>query len=156
MLPSDLKPEHFSAYPPDAKRLAEENLGTIRELPLGFASGVLRELIDYDYKFPAERKALESELANLDRLPAPERREWLREFASLTLSPTLERFDWVNSPAQFVEQLSAHLWTCRGSCRRAAGPEARNHNYWPRSRFLFGAAFPQTAFPRGLLFARES
>ena len=111
MLPSDLKPEHFSAYPPDAKRLAEENLGTIRELPLGFASGVLRELIDYDYKFPAERKALESELANLDRLPAPERREWLREFASLTLSPKLERFDWVNSPAQFVEQLSAHLWT---------------------------------------------
>jgi hypothetical protein len=27
------------------------------------------------------------------------------------LSPQLENFDWINSPAQFVEQLSSHLWT---------------------------------------------
>ena len=28
-----------------------------------------------------------------------------------SLSPKLEKFDWVNAPGQFVEQLSAHLWT---------------------------------------------
>jgi hypothetical protein len=111
MLPTDLKPEHFNSYPPDARKLASNYLPTLRELPLSFVSGVLREVIDYDYKFPAERRALEKELTNLARLPPPERGEWLRGFASITLSPKLEHVDWVNSPAQFVEQLSSHLWT---------------------------------------------
>lgn len=111
MLPTDLKPEHFNAYPPAAKNLAIQHLATLRELPLSFVAGVLRELIEYDYKFPAERHSLQKELANLEKLPSPERNEWLQGFASITLSSKLERFDWVNSPAQFVEQLSAHLWT---------------------------------------------
>jgi hypothetical protein len=72
---------------------------------------VLREAIDYDYKFPAERRFLEKELANLSRLSASEREDWLEGFTKITLSTKLERFDWVNAPAQFVEQLSAHLWT---------------------------------------------
>ncbi len=111
MLPSELKPEYFNSYPPDAKRLAQEYIGTLRGLPLSFASGLLRELIDYDYKFPAERKALESELANLARLSESERSEWLQGFARITLSSRLEHFDWVNAPSQFLEQLSAYLWT---------------------------------------------
>src|SRR5207302_1182210 len=58
MLPSELKSEYFSSYPPDAKRLAQEYIGTLRGLPSSFASGLLRELIDYDYKFPAERPSV--------------------------------------------------------------------------------------------------
>lgn len=111
MVPSELKPEHFNSYPPDAKKLATDHLAVLRGLPLSFLPGVLRETIDYDYKFPAERRSLEKELANLARLSESERREWLEAFASITLSTKLEHFDWVNSPAQFVEQLSAHLWT---------------------------------------------
>jgi hypothetical protein len=34
----------------------------------------------------------------------------MQPFTGLTLSPALESYDWVNSPAQFLEQLSAHLW----------------------------------------------
>jgi hypothetical protein len=111
MLPSELRPEHFNSYPTDAKKLVTDHLAILRELPLSFLPGVLREAIDYDYKFPAERTFLEKELANLSRLSASERTDWLQEFASITLSTKLERFDWVNSPAQFVEQLSTHLWT---------------------------------------------
>src|SRR5207237_10344197 len=111
MLPSELKSEYFSSYPPDAKRLAQEYIGTLRGLPLSFPSGLLRELIDYDYKFPAERKALESELANLARLSESERSEWLQGVIRIALSSKLEHFDWVNAPSQFLEQLSAHLWT---------------------------------------------
>ena len=111
MLPPELKAEHFRSYPPEAKALAIENLGVLRELPLSFESGLLRELIEFDYKFPAERKSLEKEINNLARLPAKDRTEWLQGFSAITLSPKLERLDWVNSPAQFVEQLSSHLWT---------------------------------------------
>jgi len=111
MLPSELKPEHFGSYPKDARKLATDYLTVLRELPLSFVPELLREVIDYDYKFPAEQTSLKKELANLGHLSDSERRDWLEGFRSITLSPNLERFDWINSPAQFVEQLSAHLWT---------------------------------------------
>lgn len=111
MLPSELKAEQFNAYPPEARALVTQNLRALRELPLSFLPGLLREAIDYDYKFPAERHALEKEIANLAGLSSEERGEWMRAFSKITISDKLEHFDWVNLPAQFVEQLSAHLWT---------------------------------------------
>ena len=111
MLPKELKPETFSSYPPEAKSLVIENLAVLRELPLSFESGLLREVIEFDYKFPAERRALERELQNLSQLAPSEKARWMQGFSTISLSPKLERFDWVNSPAQFTEQLSAHLWT---------------------------------------------
>lgn len=110
MLPSELKADQFSAYPPQARALVTQNLTTFRGLPLSFLPGLLRETIDYDYRFPAERRALDREVSNLARLPAEERADWLKRFSQITLSLKLERSDWINSPGQFVEQLSAHLW----------------------------------------------
>ena len=111
MQPHDLQPEQFSSYPPEARRLVVSHLETFRELPLVFIPGLLREIIDYDFKFPAERTAIESELALLSALTRPQREVRFRAFEQLTISPKLEQFDWINQPAQFTEQLSAHLWT---------------------------------------------
>jgi hypothetical protein len=111
MLPRDLKAEQFSSYPPQAKALAVEKLAVLRELPLSFIPSLLREVIEFDYKFPAERNAIERELANLVHLSSTERSELMQGFSSITISAKLEHFDWVNFPGQFVEQLSAHLWT---------------------------------------------
>jgi hypothetical protein len=122
MLPRDLKPDHFKNYPPQARQLVTNSIATLQALPLSFVPNLLREAIDYDYKFPAERKALEKELANLRSLSFEKtsqqkseqkleiKNDWLQGFAQIALSPQLEQMDWVNSPAQFVEQLSAHLW----------------------------------------------
>jgi hypothetical protein len=111
MLPADLKREQFSGYPPEARKLVTSDLAALQRLPLSFLPSLLREVIDYDFKFPAERKALERELANLGSLPAEETKEWFQGFAQIKISPQLEQFDWVNAPAQFVEQLSAYLWS---------------------------------------------
>ncbi len=111
MLPIELKPEQFSGYPPEARKLVTNNLAALERLPLSFLPSLLREAIDYDFKFPAERKALERELANLNSLSAEQIKDWFQGFAQIHLSSELEQFDWVNSPAQFVEQLSAYLWT---------------------------------------------
>jgi hypothetical protein len=111
MLPSELKPEQFRGYPPLARKLATDNLATLRKLPLSFLPSLLREVIEYDYKFPAERRALERELNNLSSLSAGQWQDWVGEFEQIKMSPALEKSDWVNSPAQFVEQLSSHLWT---------------------------------------------
>jgi len=111
MLPRDLKPEQFAGYPPEARRVVTNYLAILQQLPPSFVPGLLRELIDYDFKFPAERKAHEKELSYLNSLSAGQRKDWFRGFAEIQLSPELEMFDWVKSPAQFVEQLSAHLWS---------------------------------------------
>jgi hypothetical protein len=111
MLPRILQADQFAAYPPLAKKLALDNLPALRRLPLSFLPGLLRELIEYDYKFPAERTAIEKELASLSSLTQSQNDDWFRPFSQVTLSANLERFDWVNRPAQFVEQESAYLWS---------------------------------------------
>src|ERR1700732_938553 len=111
MLPRDLKPEQFSGYPPEARKLVTNYIAALQRLPLSFLPSLLRESIEYDYKFPVERRALEGELANLNSLPDTQLREWLPGFAQIHLSAALEGFDWINNPAQFVEQLSSYLWT---------------------------------------------
>jgi len=111
MLPHDLKPEHFSGYAAEARKLAIQYLGTLRSLPLSFLPSLLREVADCDFKFPVERRALEKELAVLASLSPPQREDWFARFAQIQISPELEHSDWPNAPAQFVERLSAYLWT---------------------------------------------
>ena len=111
MQPTQLKSEDFIAYPPEARKLAVANLRMLQQLPLSFAPSLLREIIDYDFKFPAERASIVAEFATLSALPPTQVNDWFQPFAQLTLSPKLQEFDWVNQPAQFVEQQSAHLWS---------------------------------------------
>jgi len=110
MLPSDLKPEQFNGYPPAARKLVTGYVGALQRSPLSFIPSLLREVIEYDFKFPPERKAIENELANLSSLSPEQMKEWFQEFAEIKVSTKLENVDWVNSPGLFVEQLSAHLW----------------------------------------------
>lgn len=110
MLPNELNAEQFSKYPPEARRLAVTHIPLLASLPLGFLPLLLRELIAYDWKFPAERRELDNQFAYLGRLSPPQLTDTMAAFAQLQLSPQLERADWVNAPAQFSEQLTAHLW----------------------------------------------
>src|ERR1700726_4641464 len=103
---TELKPEQFNGYAPEAKNLATNNLAALERLPLGFLPSLLREVIDYDFKFPAERRTVEKELANLASLSPEQLKEWLQGFAQIRVSSQLEHSDWVNAPAQFVEQFS--------------------------------------------------
>ena len=64
-------------------------------------------------------------------------------FATLKLSEKLDSNDWVNQPAQFLEQLSAHLWAtqqmdgfarprrimCAHSMRRCLPRSCRYHGW---------------------------
>lgn len=111
MLPRDLNPNSFAAYPPEAKALAVAHLDSIRRLPLAFVPSLLRQLMDYDYSFPIERSMVDNELAILNSLSVTQRQEWFGAFGAISVSPSLENYDWVNLPAQFVEQQAAYLWS---------------------------------------------
>ena len=91
--------------------MASNSIPALRRLPLSFLPNLLREIIEYDFKFPAERVALTKELDHLGTLSDAQVVDLFGSFDRIKLSTQLENFDWVNSPAQFVEQLSAHLWT---------------------------------------------
>jgi hypothetical protein len=111
MLPSNLKPEHFAGYPAEARKIVIEYLGTLQRLPLSFVPLLLRELIDFDFKFPAERRAYERELLYLSSLSPVQLKGCFQAFEQIRVSKQLEDFDWAKMPVQFVERLSAHLWS---------------------------------------------
>jgi hypothetical protein len=110
MLPNQLSPESFAAYPPEAKRVATAQIALLQKSPLAFVPLLLRELIVYDWKFPAERKDLDRQFAWLASLSPEQFTAAMAAFAKLSLAPELEKTDWINSPGIFSEQLSAHLW----------------------------------------------
>lgn len=113
MLPAELSPQSFAQYPPEARQLATRQIALLRRLPLAFLPLLLRELIVYDWKFPAERTELDRQFRYLGELADAPFQTTMAAFAQLKLTRTLEQTDWVNAPAIFSEQLSAHLWATR-------------------------------------------
>ena len=111
MRPSQLTPEHFATYPPLARKVATDGLDVLRQLPLAFVPLLLREVIAYDWRFPAERQEVDAQFTFVRSLSAVQLGQVTAGFERLTLSPALEEVDWVTSPGDFSERLSAHLWT---------------------------------------------
>ncbi len=110
LAPSQLTRESFSTYPPEARELAAGQLPLLRRLPLSFLPLLLRELIVFDYKFPAERRDLDRQFEYLGALSDRDFTRAMANFTALRLSPELEGTDWVASPSTFSEKLTAHLW----------------------------------------------
>jgi hypothetical protein len=113
MLPGQLTPEHFAGYPETARRLAADQIELLRRLPLGLLPLLLRELIAYDWKFPAEHREIDGQLAYLKSLAPEALTRAMAPFAGLRLAAALDKLDWINAPAVFTEQLTAHLWNTR-------------------------------------------
>jgi len=113
MNPRTLTPDHFKTYAPEAKRVACDHLDLLRDLPLVLDAALLREVIDYDTRFPRERATIDARLAFLAGLSSGERRRLTKGFADLTISAALVAEDWVRFPQQFEEDLSAHLWASK-------------------------------------------
>ncbi len=111
MLPANLKAADFANYPAGARAIAVAHLSVLQQLPLSFAPSLLSEWIEYQNKFPAERAAIDHEVATLSELTPAQLNDWFHGFAQCRVSAELERFDWVSQPAHFVEQLSAYLWS---------------------------------------------
>src|SRR4051812_31082969 len=122
MLPVELTSGHFANYPPEGRRAATKHLELLRRLPLGFVPLLLREVIVYDWKFPAERQEVDGQFSYLDALPPAEVNRLMAGFAALRVGGELARFDWVNDPAGFSERLTSLLWSSQqiGDFRTAA------------------------------------
>ncbi|MGC2300262.1 MAG: hypothetical protein WA476_15745, partial [Acidobacteriaceae bacterium] len=111
MLASQLQSEQFKSYPPQARELAMRYIGLLRQLPTIFVAVLLREVIDYDWKFPAEREELDRQLSYLGGLQREQLRALFAEFTQINLATNLEQLDWAKEPGSFSEKLTAYLWS---------------------------------------------
>jgi hypothetical protein len=90
--------------------VATNHIQLLQQLPLGFAPLLLQQIQAYDFRFPAERREIDQQLAYLTALSGDQLRELLAGFRRLRLPASLEHIDWVGSPITFSEQLSGYLW----------------------------------------------
>jgi hypothetical protein len=139
MLVPQIHSEQFSSYPPQAKHIATGNIALLQQLPLAFLPLLLREIIVYDWKFPAERDEIDRQIRYLGSLTADQLSGTMSSFARLKLSTDLEGMNWINAPERFSEKLSACLWATHqiDDFGRAAEEYIR----------VFNAAVPEAPIP---------
>jgi hypothetical protein len=135
--------EQFQSYPPQAKQIATSHITLLQQLPLAFLPLLLRELIVYDWKFPAERDEIDRQLRYLASLTTGQLSNAMSSFAQVKLSPELEAMDWIAAPTRFSEKLSAYLWATHqiDDFSRAAEDYIR----------LFNTAIPEADAPAARL-----
>jgi hypothetical protein len=114
----------FRSYPPEAQALVSNNLGLLQQLPHTFLSLLMREVILYDWKFPAERDEIDRQLRYLNGLNAADLANTMSAFRGIALSPELEQSSWIANPGRFSERLSAHLWATHQIDNFTAAAEA--------------------------------
>jgi hypothetical protein len=111
MKPAGLRAECFAAYPPRGRELATQYLPVLQRMPLILVTLILRQLIQHDWTFPAERRRLEAQLEFLSKLSKAALDGLLGEFQTIPFDGALENSDWVGRPQIFSEQLTAYLWS---------------------------------------------
>ncbi len=111
MTPSDLRTESFASYPPEARILTAKYLTVFQRMPLILLALILREVIQYDWSFPAEREKLTGQLDLLVRMTEASFAALMSPFHAIPLPSQLSALNWVHQPQPFSEQLTAYLWT---------------------------------------------
>ena len=110
MQPAQLTAANFSRYPPQAREAAVAQLPLLRRLPLAFVPGLLRELVEYDQKFPAERLSLDRQFQWLASLAPQVFAECFSAFGAIQMSAEQAARNWAGDPLGYSEQMSAYLW----------------------------------------------
>ena len=98
MTPDQLTAASFSSYPPQARQFATTHLALLQELPIAVAPAFLREIIVFDWRFPAERGTVERQCVWLESLTPEQRGRLLAPFRQITMPPALAAKDWVAAP----------------------------------------------------------
>ena len=122
MTPDQLTAASFSSYPPQARQFAVAHLALLQQLPIAVAPAFLREIIVFDWRFPAERHTFERQCMWLESLAPEQRARLLAPFQQISMPAKLAAKDWVGSPQPFLEELTAYLWSSSqiDTYRRAA------------------------------------
>jgi len=111
MRPDQLRAQNFDSYPPLAREFAVQYLPLLQRLPLSVCPSFLAQIQQFDTSFPAEQGALRHQCDFLLHMAPEQFTALTAPFARIELSSELQASDWVQSPANFITSLSAHLWS---------------------------------------------
>lgn len=100
----------FAHYPSEGRKVATENLPLLQQLPPAFLPVLLREMIEYDWRFPAERAEIDAQLRYLSGMTALQLQHAMSGFAALPLSSEFDKGRIAASPVEYTEKLTAYLW----------------------------------------------
>ena len=104
-LPSRFMANSSAAILRRRNSIATSNLALLQQLPLAFLPLLLREVIVYDWKFPAERDEIDRQIRYLGSLTADQLSSTMSSFAKLKLSPDLEGMDWIGAPVALLRKI---------------------------------------------------
>lgn len=113
MDPKDLRSKSFKQYPPQSQSFVAKYLDVLRRMPLILLALMLRQIIQYDWSFPAERRQLLLQFDFLKHMDGASFDTLMSPFSAIPLSAKLMEEDWIDHPQQFSEQLTAYLWSQR-------------------------------------------
>ena len=85
MTPDQLTAASFSSYPPQARQFAIAHLALLQQLPIAVAPAFLREIIVFDWRFPAERHTFERQCVWLESLAPEQRARLLAPFLQISV-----------------------------------------------------------------------
>jgi hypothetical protein len=105
-----LNTSDFEAYPPQAKRFANDHIATLQELPPILCALLLKEISQYDWQFPAERSDLASQLQWIKTADRRAVNSVVAPFAALQISGSVLDLPWARQPETFIERLTTDLW----------------------------------------------
>jgi hypothetical protein len=111
MTPDELRAESFAHYPAAGRDFAVQSLDLLRRLPVAICPSFLEQILQLDTSFPAERESLRRQRDALLQLPAAEFSSLVAPLAQLSIPAQLRDSDWVRSPAAFITDLTAYLWS---------------------------------------------
>lgn len=140
-----LQPLHesdFTKYPPEARRVATEHLALLQQLPPAFAGLLLREVVSYDWRFPAEKAEIDGELHFLGSLSSDQLQAAMAGFAALPIPAAAGEPRWGSDPIRFTENLTAQLWANHAMDHFRNAAEAYQH------QFRVAVPEPMPAIPR--------
>jgi hypothetical protein len=106
MMQGVLSRENFSAYPPQGREIAASHLDTLQRTPLPVLPAFLRELKEYDWKFPIEQRQIVRRIDFLQANP-----ESVAAFSQVSLPANLRKSACVEDPQRFLAKMTAHLWS---------------------------------------------
>lgn len=111
MTPAQLRATSFSSYPALGREFATEHLALLQRLPMAICPSFLKEILQLDTSFPAERAALRWQCESLMHLAPGQFDTLLAPLAAITLPRELVDSDWINHPAAFITGMTASLWS---------------------------------------------
>ena len=106
MIQGVLSRQTFSAYPPQGREIAASHLDTLQRTPLAVLPAFLKDLKEYDWKFPVEQRQIVRRMDFLQANP-----ESVAAFEQVSLPANLQKSACAEDPQRFLARMTAQLWS---------------------------------------------